>query len=136
MATQMGAVDEMLSLVKTTWEANTDGAPLYYDNQDAERPRVPATFGRAVVRHFDGGQISLGDQSLKRRYGALFVQIFVPQGSGQVEIRELSDQMMFALEDARPSNVRLTDVQINELGADGTYFQVNVVANFSYDRVS
>jgi hypothetical protein len=136
MATQMGAVDEMLTIVKTAWDANTSGAPLYYDNQDAERPRVPATFGRAVVRHFDGTQISLGDRSMKRRYGAIFVQVFVPQGSGQAEIRNLSDELMFALEDARPSTVRLTDVQINELGADGTYFQVNVVANFSYDRVS
>jgi hypothetical protein len=136
MATQMGAVDEMLSIVKTAWDAHASGAPLYYDNQDGDRPDSPATFGRAVVRHFDGAQISIGDQSLKRRFGGLFVQIFVPQGSGQVSIRELSDQVMFAIEDARPSTVRLTDVQVNELGTDGTYFQVNVYANFSYDRVS
>ena len=136
MATQMGAVDEMLTLVKTTWDAHSGGAPLYYDNQDADRPDNPATFGRASVRHFSGGQISLGQQSLKRRSGALFVQVFVPQGSGQYEIRNLSDQLMFALEEANTSLVRLRNVQINELGSDGTYFQVNVVADFSYDRVS
>jgi len=136
MSTQMGAVDEMLTLVKTTWDAQAGGAPLYFDNMDADRPDVPSTFGRAIVRHFTGRQISLGDQSLKRRSGALFIQIFMPQGGGQYEIRNLSDQMMFALEGADNSIVRLTDVQINEIGADGTYFQVNVVANFSYDRVS
>lgn len=136
MSTQMSAVDEMLTLVKTTWDAQAGGAPLYYDNQDADRPEVPGTFGRASIRHFSGGQISLGDQSLKRRSGALFVQIFVPQGNGQYEIRNLSDQIMFALEDANSSVVRLKNVQLNELGADGTYFQVNVVADFSYDRVS
>ncbi len=136
MSTQMSAVDEMLTLVKTTWDAQTAGAPLYYDNMDAERPDNPSTFGRAIVRHFDGRQISLGDQSLKRRFGSLFVQIFMPQGGGQYEIRNLSDQMMFALEDANLSVTRLKNVQINELGTDGTYFQVNVVADFSYDRVS
>lgn len=136
MSTQMSAVDEMLTLVKTAWDAHSGGAPLYYDNMDTDRPDVPSTFGRAIVRHFTGRQISLGDQSLKRRSGALFVQIFMPQGTGQYEIRNLSDQIMFALEESNNSIVRLRNVQINELGSDGTYFQVNVVADFSYDRVS
>tara|TARA_R110000824_G_scaffold21496_13_gene80091 strand:- start:1249 stop:1659 length:411 start_codon:yes stop_codon:yes gene_type:complete len=136
MSTQMSAVDEMLTLVKTAWDSAAGGAPLYYDNMDADRPSTPGTFGRAIVRHFSGRQISMGDQSTKRRFGALFIQIFMPQGTGQYDIRTLSDSILFALEDANPLVARLTDIQLNELGTDGTYYQVNVVADFSYDRVS
>jgi len=136
MSTQMGAVDEMLTLVKATWDAHADGAPLYYDNQDEVRPETPDTFGRVTVRHFDGRQISIGPVSMKRRFGSLFVQMFTPQGTGQYDLRNLSDQMMFALEDANPAISRLTNVHVNELAGDGVYYQINVVASFSYDRVS
>jgi hypothetical protein len=45
--------------------------------------------------------------------------------------------MAFALEDADHTlGVRIRDTQINELGSDGTYWQINVVTSFTYDRIS
>jgi hypothetical protein len=136
MATQMEAVDEMMTIVTTAWNAHADGAVLQYDNIESTRPQVPATFGRATVRHTAGQQITLGAVSLKRRYGSLNLQIFVPQGDGQYEVRVLSDNILMDIEDANPQIVRLTDIQFNEVGEDGTYFQMNIIARFSYDRVS
>jgi hypothetical protein len=142
MATnQIEAMDAMLGLVKTVWDANADPTRLYYDNQDVSRPDDPATFGRAIIQHSFGTQITLSNPGhgarVMRRSGQLFVQIFTPQNDGQRDIRVLSDEIAFVLEDAPASvGVRLTNVSINELGSDGTYYQVNVTSDFSYDRIS
>ena len=140
LSTQNDVVDALLTLVTDTWDANTS-SPLYYDNTDADRPATPGEFGRAIVRHTFGERASIGSAgngtSLNRRFGDLYVQIFVPQGTGQTAARTLADAIMFAIEDAPSSlGVRLANTQINELGADGTYWQVNVVTSFTYDRTS
>ena len=140
-STQNEVVDALLTFVTNTWDSNAGGAPLYYDNSDAERPAVPSLFGRAIVRHSFGERASLGSagsmSKVNRRYGDVYVQIFVPQGSGQHQARAIADAMSFALEDADHTiGVRLRDTQINELGADGTYWQINVVTSYSYDRIS
>jgi len=139
--TQTKVVDALLGFISTTWNSNAGGAPLYYDNKDAERPAVPALFGRASIRHTFGERASLGSagsmSKINRRFGDAYIQIFVPQGSGQNQARDLADAVSFALEDADYTiGVRLRDTQINELGADGTYWQINVVTSFSYDRIS
>ena len=70
-----------------------------------------------------------------RRFGTVYVQIFVPQGTGTVTIRDLSDDIAGGLENVPASfGVRIQDVDINELGSDGAYFQVNISADFTYDR--
>jgi hypothetical protein len=47
----------------------------------------------------------------------------------------LSDAVAHAIEGAPASlGVRIQDVDVIELGSDGVYFQVNVSADFTYDR--
>ncbi len=138
--TQNEAIDAVLTLVKSTWDGMT-AAPLYYDNKGAVRPDVPALFGRAVVRHTFAERASLGSaghgSKVNRRYGNCFVQMFVPQGEGTEEIRTYAETMANAFEDANHSlGVRVMDTQLNELGSDGVYWQINVVLNFNYDRIS
>ncbi len=138
---QIEAQDAVLSLVKTTWDANANGAELFYDNKGADRPDVPAIFGRTVVRHTFSERASIGSagngSKVNRRFADVYVQIFCPQGSSTDTIRTLAESMANALEDADHTiGVRIRDTQINELGSDGVYWQLNVVTSFSYDRVS
>lgn len=140
LSTQNEVVNALLTLVTDEWNA-TITAPLFYDNKDSERPAIPSTFGRAIVRHNFGERVTLGSagsgSTINRRFGDLYVQIFVPQGTGQYAARALADTISFVIEDAPASlGVRLANTQINELGADGTYWQVNVVTSFTYDRTS
>jgi hypothetical protein len=133
-STQIEVQDELLTRIKSFWDTHANGAPLYYDNQDVERPSSPTLFGRAIVRHGSGTRTTLGINRF-RRFGTVYVQIFVPQGTGTITIRDLSDDIASCLESVPSSfGVRLQDVDINELGSDGTYFQVNVSADFTYDR--
>lgn len=133
-STQIEAQDALLTLIKSTWDSNAGGAPLYYDNQDVDRPDSPTLFGRAIVRHVRGTRTTVGN-TMFRRFGTVYVQIFVPQGTGTAEIRQLSDVIAHTIEEAPASlGVRIQDVSVIELGSDGVYFQVNVSADFTYDR--
>ena len=133
-STQIEVQDLLLTRIKSLWDSNAGGAPLYYDNQDVDRPDSPTLFGRAIVRHGRGTRTTLGINRF-RRFGTVYVQIFVPQGTGTVTIRDLSDDIAGGLENIPASfGVRIQDVDINELGSDGTYFQVNISADFTYDR--
>lgn len=136
---QNEAADALLALVTTAWTSAADGAPIYYDNLDVDRPDDLTIYGRAVVRHDSGTRSTLGGagQSRWRRAGTMYVQCFIKQGHAVAPIRTLSDAVAHALEDAPASlGVRIADVDINELGSDGTYFQINVAADFTYDRQS
>lgn len=139
---QEEAADDLFTLITQVWQANTPaGTPLYYDNQDEKRPANPALFGRTVLRHFGSSRETVGNagenSALFRRRGSVYVQIFVPQGSGTSVARAVAEAMIEAFEDADSTlGVRLTNSDINELGSDGTYWQINVVSDFSYDRIS
>ena len=135
---QNEASDALITLVKATWEANTPAnTPLYMDNEQEDRPDDLSIYGRVVIRHEAGTRSTLGSNGIFRRFATLYVQIFIKQGEGVTEIRTLSDAIAHSLEDVPASfSVRMTDVDIRELGSDGTYFQVNVAANFTYDRQS
>lgn len=133
-STQIEVQDLLLTRIKSLWDSNAGSAPLYYDNQDVDRPDSPTLFGRAIVRHGRGTRTTLGINRF-RRFGTVYVQIFVPQGTGTVTIRDLSDDIAGGLENVPASfGVRIQDVDINELGSDGAYFQVNISADFTYDR--
>jgi len=133
---QIEAQDALLTQITNVWSANANGAPLYYDNQDVDRPERPSMFGRAIVRHATATRTTVGNNRF-RRFGTVYVQLFVPQGTGTTIIRELSDAIAHSLEESPSSlGIRIGDVDINELGSDGTYFQINVSADFNYDRVA
>lgn len=133
------AEDVLLGLVQTAWTANAPaGAPLRFENLDTDRPSIPGTWGRAVVRNVPGGYAGLGTGRL-RRPGTLFVQLFVPQNSGTKVIGDLANALVVALQTASVAalnGIRLRDIGATELGSDGVYFQINVQASFDYDTAA
>jgi hypothetical protein len=134
------ARDVLSGIVKTAWDDVTS-APLLYDNIKGTRPETRATFGRVVVRHFDGNIAALGT-TFNRLYGALYVQLFTPEGAGTAELDEIADALVKALVAATPGElqgIRLSKVTVLELGVDPSdrqYHQVNVQAAFQYDTRS
>lgn len=134
------ARDVLTGLVKAAWDDVTD-ASLLFDNIKGARPEERATFGRVVVRHFDGNIAALGT-TLTRLYGALYVQCFAPEGTGTSELDEIADALVKALVAASPGDlqgIRLSKPTVLELGVDPSdrqYHQVNVQVAFSYDTHS
>jgi hypothetical protein len=138
------ARDLICGIIKDAWDdfpwVGTP-APLFYDNQDANRPEDNSPFGRVVVRHFAGGLASIksGPHYQQRFGGTVFVQLFEAQGAGNLLRDRLAWALVQAIINAPVSvtgNVRFRDATFRELESDGTYDQTNVQAGFEYDITS
>lgn len=131
------ARDVLSGFVKTTWDAATSSAPLLFQNISGDRPEEPTLFGRLTIQFVTGSRADLAGRRF-RRTGLMTVQVFVPQGSGTEEAEQTAEALIEALEGVGPAtleNVWLRDIGMREVGSDGTYYQVNVEAEFTFDRV-
>lgn len=131
------ARDLLSAFVTTEWNTATSSAPLLYDNLNADRPADPSLFGRLNIQHVSGMLAALG-ASRFRRMGVLSVQVFVPLGSGTQQADQVAESLVEALEGVGPlvlENIWFRNIGMREVGPDGTYHQVNVEADFTFDRV-
>lgn len=126
------AQDEILAHVKAAWEGQTS-APLEYDNIDSQRPESVTTFGRATVRFRDGDIAALGT-GMHRITGFIFVQVFVPHGDGKSGAYAIAQALVDALRvPGQVNNIWFRRPGAEDIGSDGTYYQVNVKAEFTFD---
>lgn len=149
VATFLTARDEIQSIFKVTWDADTPaitgGAiPKIFFEGVGEKDFSPsaAPWARISIRHTLGEQATLSDENGKRRFekfGIVTVQIFVPLKSD--DVLTLFEQLAqvgkkaFEGEETTTSNIWFQNVRINEVGVDDPWFQVNVVAEFRYDEL-
>lgn len=111
-------------------------AQVTLENEQFEPPS-DLEWVRVSVRHFDGGQESLGDVGLRKfsRVGALFVQIFIPQDTGGTAPADTIAHEARALLEGKKltgTTVNLLTSQIREIGqVDGNYMMV-VETGFEY----
>jgi hypothetical protein len=140
-ATVTQARDEMLATFRTAWTAGPPSStlPVLYPDVSQEVPSSGA-WARVMVKHSYGEQATLSGETGQRRFrhtGIITVQIFTPTGDGQV----LNDQLIAIAKGAfegvttSPGRIMFRNVRINEVGQDGQWFQVNVLADFEYDEV-
>lgn len=132
------AVDEILSILRE--RAEQLGVPVVWETRPNTMPeRFAGPWLRPAIRHAGGGQASLTGGLGKRhwdRTGTLFVQIFVPQGSGLGLAHSIGQELLDAYEGAAtPGCVWFRDARLSEVGPDGHYFQVNFLVAFTYTEV-
>jgi hypothetical protein len=139
-ATIETAYDEIYGLFKTAWDAGvaTTGKKILYDGVDADLPNDDV-WARIAVRHSTGDQATLSNFSGQRRWerrGTVFVQLFTDLQltlSSRVAVTMIAEAAFQGK--ATASGVWFRNVRVNEVGRDGRYYQVNVLAEFVYDEV-
>ena len=134
MTTIAQAKDAML----TEYVTNTilASSQVTLENEQFEPPADTA-WVRASVRHFDGGQDSLGGVGLRKfsRVGALFVQIFIPQDTGGTAPADTIAQEARTLLEGKHltgTTINLLTSNIREIGQVDGYFVVVVETGFEY----
>ena len=130
------AVDVILGVFKAAWDGT--GFPAVYDDVPGKKPTSETVWARATVRHATGNQSSIGGDVGSRRYtsrGTVFVQIFAPVGDGSTACYAAAQLVLNAYRDARNPDVWFTEQRMREVGSDGAFEQINVLATFSYDDV-
>ena len=141
---QEEARDALAGLVTAAWAAaaaavGMPSAPLLYDDVDGDPPGAPALWGRLSLQFDTGARVTLGNDSgaaMYRNGGQLFVQVFTPHGEGP----RTSDRVVEALKRAlqhpgHVDGVRIRNVSPQPGESDGAWFQVNVFAEFQFDRI-
>lgn len=136
-ATFEEARQEILTTFKTAWD--TTGHPAYYENIREDLTSSVEPWARVTLRHVTGNNVSLtGSLGLQRfeRTGNLTVQVFVPMGEGLTEGLTLAKVIADAFEGvSTTSGVWFRNTRVNEIGPDGSWFQINVIVDFLYDEV-
>ena len=146
------ARDDIQGAFTLQWNADTPAVtpagtvpPIFYDGlpDPAEQP-VDEPWAHIIVRHNTGNVRGIGGFAPSRRRttktGLVTVQIFTPLkadnvGAGTELSENLADIAKDAFEGHTTTNcVIFRDVVPQEVGPDGPWYQVNVLANFEYDE--
>lgn len=131
------AKDEILAIFKAAWDPT--GWPVHYQDVRKQRSSDENPWAVVTLNHSAGFQDTLSGVIGSRtftRLGFLTTQIFVPVGKGLQEAYDLAKIVSDAFEGAStPGGVWFRDVRLNEVGRDGEFFQLNVVADFRYDEI-
>lgn len=141
-ATYRQAVDDMLATFKDAWDGT--GLLALYPNRPGEPPddssSKPQSWARVHVQHGPAFQATLPNQtgqSLYERQGLFTVQIFVPSGNGVGPAYDLAKIVTDAFQGtSTPRAVWFRRARIREIGQSGTWFQLNVLVEFTYDERS
>lgn len=141
-ATFLEAVDDILTIFKTAWDAAATNPTLvdYPNTVPANGVKLPPddnrSWARVTIQHIGGRQSSLSGALGVQRYertGILTVQIFVPAGEDLSEAHILAKVVIDAYEGvASPRQVWFRNARMNEIGPDGDFYQVNVLVDFTY----
>lgn len=144
-ATYSEAVDAILEVFKTAWDANAPNPTLvdYQNVSVANNVKLPPdaelSWARVTLEHLDGGQGSLSGGLGTQRYdrdGNLTIQIFTPAGTGLSEGHSLAKIVTDAYDGIATSNgVWFRNARVNEIGPDGDWYQINVIIDFNYDEI-
>ena len=136
--------DEILLHFTTAWNAGTPPIPLLlYDDKKRDLP-PNAPYARITIKHNVFPQTTIGATVAKggngvrfRRFGIVTVQVFELSGDGLTSSDVLVDLALDAFEGEKTGldRVEFRNARANEIGQDGPWFQTNVIAEFTYDRV-
>lgn len=143
------AYDEIMTLFNTAWEAQGGAAPkVFWEDLAADAPKDevlpesrPPEWARASMRFLDGQQgafvLDTGGAPKKwERFGLVTIQIFTPAGTGLRRAGPLAKVVVDAFEGkSTPGGAWFRNVRRVDVGRSGSWFQVNVIANFEYDEV-
>lgn len=128
------ARDEILTLFYTAWVAHPDALQLFFWDVRHDSPES-TPFARIILRHAEGNNDGITNKRFERS-GVAIVQIFTLFGEGLSKSDILSKVAADAFQGkATPGGVWFRNVRLNEIGQDGEFFQVNILADFSYCEV-
>lgn len=128
------AIREMLSIFKAVWD--DQGYTAIYTDVTGSKPSVQEPWARVTVKHALGAQSSLADATSKKLFtetGTIFIQVFAPQGAGQVSSRSLAHLIRVAYCQNGGGEVWYRNQRLKEIGSDGAFDNTNCLIDFTYD---
>lgn len=138
-ADALTARDDVMALLAPAIATLGDVVVQWQGVGSTDAPDGGKRWMRITMNHTDGRQASLaGDTGARRwnRTGLVMVQCFAPLAKGSIkEAIRMAAAVQNALQGkASPNCVWFRNAQINEVGPDKFWYQVNMTAIFDYDE--
>lgn len=137
IVSRSNARDRILAPLKVIADAQSLYA-IYDDTNKAVPTSGSVKWGRISVRHRRGSRTSLGrmDGTTKNtQAGFVFIEIYTPREDGLVDSDLLSAAFAASLRSGADGDIWIGDVSEVEMGEDGNWFRVDVIAEFQYDLI-
>jgi hypothetical protein len=135
------AMTAMLTHFKTAWDAQTPPVPpVAWEDTDTDIPEDTDTeWAEVLILHDKAGQSTLGEVGSRTfsKPGHILVRIRTKPGQGRSRSNALVQNAINAFEGTATTadGVWFRDVSSQEVGNIDGWYQVNVVARFTYDVV-
>lgn len=128
------AVATMRAYFDAQWGGLT---PVAYDDVEFDIPNGE-TWVRLSIKHSHGYQASMGSPGSNRfrSVGALFIQVFAPEGNASKDARQKADAALEIFRGLTYQDINFYDVYAKEIGNADGWYQINVIANFRYDHIT
>ncbi|MBU0651175.1 DUF4128 domain-containing protein [bacterium] len=122
---------------KSEWDISVyAGVPVKYENVDFVYPEN-SEFVALYIKSGSADQITLGDEPIVRNAGLVDIQLFAPINTGTKTIKEIIDFLVLMFERKQLSEgdvyIVFNQAQINEIGEQENYYQINVSFPFRKD---
>lgn len=130
------------SIVGTLFEADwvASDAAILWPNVGSE-PGPEDSFVRVSIARGEDDRLEFGaDNCTVRSYGRVFVQVFVPAGSGDLEARRLCDKAATIFKtnsqiSAQDGRMIFRTPSIKAIGTSGAHYQMNVSVPYLFDTI-
>jgi len=145
--TTTDAVAAMQAAFNTYWGALSVRTVITWDNVPLDTVEAdlsitsddPEVFGEGYlllqVQHADGSIAALGTKHF-RQVGIMSGALYVENGRGRVRtVGKLGDSVLRFFQVTNVAGVTFQNPRLQEVGADGRWWQVNILADFQYDIV-
>lgn len=137
IASRTDARDRILSPLKDVVAAQSLYA-IYDDTADQPPTDGDTSWTRIAVRHRSGRRASLGRADGKGKHsqsGFIFIEIYTPREKGLVDSDVYSAAFAEALRKFPDGDIWISNISGIEIGDDGNWFRVDVIAEFEYDLI-
>lgn len=106
------------------------------ENEKFTQPGADVSWVRLSVRHFGGGQFTLGPKGQRKynRIGMIIGQVFTPLIKGTQSGASLAHAFRAIFEGERFSDVYAWDGRLVPVGPDGKHFQTNVEIDITFEE--
>lgn len=115
------------------WAART---LFTFENEKFKEAGADTPWVRLSVRHFGGGQETLGPKGQRKyqRIGAIIAQVFTPLVKGMKAGATYAQDIRGIFEGERFSDVYAWNGRVLEIGPDGKHYQTNIEIDITYEE--
>ena len=128
----------ILAAFRTAWGGSSLQTPVAWPNLPFDpaaafpSPADSDAWVRPVYQQPEEGDSRIGESGYLFRIGRFTVEIYVRSGKGTSRAYDLADDVLVFLRGQTVAETHFSGLGVNEIGDDGTWWQVNVGAAFRY----